>query len=57
METLDHEAISNVVENVIEGRKTGEGMKLLSQLFMGHKNARELAAALNQTLKVWGVVK
>lgn len=57
METLDHEAISNVVENMIEGRKTGEGSKALAQLFLGHKNARELTAALNQILKIWGVVR
>lgn len=57
METLDHEAISSVVEDVIEGRNTGDGLKVLAQLFIGHKNARELAASLNQMLKLWGVLR
>lgn len=57
MEKLDHEAISSVVEDVIEGRNTGDGMKALAKLFLRHKNARELTAALNQILKVWGVVR
>lgn len=57
MEKLDCETISNVVENVIEGRQTDDGSKVLAQLFLEHKNARELAVALNHMLKVWGVVK
>lgn len=57
METLDHEAICNVVENVIEGRQTDDGSNALAQLLLGNKNAREMAIVLNQMLKVWGVIR
>lgn len=56
-ETLDHEAIANKVQDLIEGRFTGNGAESLVQLFLQQKNARELVLVLNQILNIWGLTK
>lgn len=56
METLDLDDIDRRVTDIMEGRRMGIHLEEeMEKYFTSHKNARELEAVIDQTIKSWGL--